>query len=113
MKKNKEILQSYKDKDLAVDAEITSKGIMFSEKDVLILMSLSNAELAKQFKEELNLHKAEQQLYGFKMGQDIELNELVDSMGLTLEEFDKIKEEFAISSYLTNEDINYIYDVIS
>ena len=47
--RNKEMLKNYKDDDLAIDAERTSDGIMFSETDVFVLMSLANTNLLNSF----------------------------------------------------------------
>lgn len=56
----------------------------------------------------LNLHRAEQQLYGWRQRQSgVGLTELVESMGLTEEEWQTIKSDFAIG-YLNNYDIDEI-----
>jgi hypothetical protein len=61
--------------------------------------------------EQLNLHKADQQLTGFAHARGgYQINSLAAGMGLTKKEWEALKKDFLVLDYLTEEEVQEIED---
>ena len=97
-----EIIKEFEDRFVQAEGDIGYFGWEIETSFGDVKQFLERA-LAQQ-KDEMAIEKAEQQLLGFKHGkQGYDLTSLIESMGLTLKEWEVMKNIFSLE-YLTDED---------